>query len=65
MTGGTVKFINKKTISNTKILLPPLEIQKQIVEKIEGERALVDSAKKLIEIYEEKIKSRISEVWGE
>jgi hypothetical protein len=38
--------------------------QKQIVEKIEPERALVDSAKKLIEIYEQKTKETLSKLWN-
>ncbi len=48
-----------------KIPLPPLEIQKQIVSQIEEEQKLVDSNKKLIEIFEKKIKDKISEIWGE
>jgi len=45
------------------IPLPPLEIQKQIVEKIESERALVESNMKLIEIYEQKMKDAIGKLW--
>ena len=48
-----------------KIPLPPLETQKQIVSQIEAERALVESAKKLIEIYEQKIKEVIAKIWEE
>jgi len=44
--------------------LPPIETQKQIVEKIEAERALVESTKKLIEIYEQKTKEVIANLWG-
>ena len=29
MTGGTVKFVNKKTIGNISTPLPPLELQEQ------------------------------------
>lgn len=63
--GGTFKEISKTHFSNIEIHLPPFEIQKQIVSKIESERILVESTKKLTEIYEQKIKSKISEVWGE
>jgi len=52
-------------MEKTKIPLPPLAIQKQIVEKIEAERAFVDSAKKLIEIYERKTKEVIAKLWEE
>jgi type I restriction enzyme M protein len=47
------------------IPLPPIDSQKQIVEKIEAERALVESAKKLIDIYEQKTKSAIAKLWEE
>ena len=40
----------------------PLAIQNQIVEKIEAERALVESAKKLIEIYDQKTKEVIAKL---
>ena len=51
--------------SKLKIPLPPLETQQQIVSQIEAERALVESAKKLIEIYEQKIKEVIAKIWEE
>ena len=43
--------------------LPPIETQQQIVEKIESERTLVESAKKLIQIYEQKTKVTIARLW--
>jgi len=52
-----------KVLSEMKIPLPPPEIQKQIVVKIEAERVLVNSAKKLIEIYEQKTKEVIAKLW--
>ena len=52
-------------IKQFKIPLPPLEIQEKIVAKIEEEQKMVESAKWLIEIFENKIKERIGEVWGE
>lgn len=62
MTGGTVKFINKKTISDTEIALPPLDVQDRIVKEIELERSCVESSQKLIEIMEEKIEEVLSEI---
>jgi len=38
-------------------------MKNRIIEKIESERALVESDKKLIEIYKQKMKNKISEVW--
>jgi len=43
----------------------PLETQQKIVAEIESERELVEANKKLIEIFEKKIKDKIGEVWGE
>jgi len=57
--------IRKSDVEIYEIPLPSLEIQKQIVEKIEAERALVESSKKLIEIYEQKTKDAISKLWKE
>jgi len=43
----------------------PFNIQKQIVSRIEEEQQLVDANKKLIKLYQGKIKETIDEVWGE
>lgn len=50
-------------VSDFEIPLPPLAIQKQIVVKIEAERALVESAKKLIGIYEGRVKGVVGKLW--
>jgi len=57
--------LNMPLIRKIEVLLPPLEIQKQFIEKIEAERELVESAKKLIEIYEQKIKDAVDNLWSE
>lgn len=57
--------ITQQDLDKFAITLPPIETQKQIVEKIEAERALVESAKKLIEIYEQKTKDLIARLWKE
>jgi len=48
-----------------KTYLPPLSIQQEIVARIEAEQKLVEANKRLIKIYEQKIKDKINEVWGE
>ena len=63
--GGTFAEISKSSFSKIKIPLPPLETQQQIVSQIEAERTLVESAKKLIEIYEQKTKAVIKKLWEE
>jgi type I restriction enzyme M protein len=62
--GANILHISNNDIRNLKIPFPPISIQKQIVEKIKAERELVDSAEKLIEIHEEKIKKVINKVWN-
>jgi restriction endonuclease S subunit len=57
--------ITKSDILNFRLPLPPLKIQKQIVAQIEEEQKLVGANRKLIEIFEGKIKAKIAEVWGE
>tara|TARA_B100001109_G_C18730824_1_gene411871 strand:+ start:246 stop:413 length:168 start_codon:yes stop_codon:yes gene_type:complete len=52
-------------IRNINILLPKINIQKQIVQKIEEEIKIVDGNKKLIEIYSKKIEDRINKIWGD
>ncbi|MFD1314237.1 N-6 DNA methylase [Namhaeicola litoreus] len=44
---------------------PPIDIQNGIVQQIQIEQELVNSNKKLIEIFEQKITERIAKVWGE
>lgn len=56
--------VPKDFIINYRIPLPPLETQEQIISAIEEEQKIVDANKKLIEIFEQKIKDRIDEVWG-
>ena len=47
------------------IYVPKIDIQKQIVEKLEAERKIVEGNKKLIEIYSKKIEDRINKIWGD
>lgn len=63
--GAGIPGLNRKDVYIQKIPLPPLEAQKQIVAEIEAEQKIVDQNKKLIEIFEEKTKRKIGEIWGE
>lgn len=62
--GGVISRLYNNLIQETQIPLPPLETQEQIIYAIEEEQKIVDANKKLIEIFEQKIKDRIDEVWG-
>ncbi|MDD5015631.1 MAG: restriction endonuclease subunit S, partial [Atribacterota bacterium] len=62
--GGQPQF-NANTIKYIKIPIPSLEVQKKIVFEIENEQKNINANKELITIFENKIKEKIVEVWGE
>lgn len=51
-------------LDELEISLPSLSIQQEIVEKIEKEKQLIDSAKQLIKIYEDKTKFALDKLYG-
>jgi type I restriction enzyme M protein len=59
-------FLNLTTnqIKEFKTPLPSIEEQKSIIKKIEEEQELVNANKKLISLFEQKIKEKIDAVWG-
>jgi len=63
--GSTFDSINHSQIEEIKIPLPPLDIQRRIVEEIEEERVLVEANRKLIEMFDRKIQVKLAEIWGE
>ena len=64
-TGGAQPQFNGNAIKKIKISLPSLKVQKEIVAAITEEQSHVESCKKLIKIYTEKIKQKINEIWNE
>lgn len=66
MTGtGGLQRVPKGFVECWQIPLPSIEVQDEILAKVENQSTLVNSTKQLIEIYEAKIKERIGKVWGE
>jgi restriction endonuclease S subunit len=63
--GGAQPNISQGVIRNLEIPLPPLEIQKQIVEKIEFERSGIEKAKELLPTFRQHIKNTIAKLWEE
>ncbi len=59
-----IPWITRDDLLNLEISLPSLEEQQEIVTEMETEETLVESAKRLIEIFEKKIKNKIDEIWG-
>lgn len=64
VTGAAQPKLNQQNLNRIEIPLPSLAEQQAIVSQIEEEQKLVDANKKLIAIFEQKIKARIDEVWG-
>jgi type I restriction enzyme M protein len=64
MTGGGQPQFNGNAIVKIRIPVPSIEEQKSIVTAIDEEMQLVSTNERIIEIFEEKIKTKISEVWG-
>jgi type I restriction enzyme M protein len=66
MTGSAgQKRLRMDFVKNYRIPLPPRKIQNQIITRIEEERKLVEMNKKLVEMFDQKIKEKIDEVWGQ
>jgi type I restriction enzyme M protein len=53
--GGTFKEISKTNFCSLKIPLPPLSVQKEIVERVEGYQRLIDGAKKVVQSFKPNI----------
>jgi len=62
---GGQPSISQSTVASIKVPIPSIDEQKQIVAQIEAEQKIVNENKKLIEIFEQKIKDTIAEVLGE
>lgn len=65
VTGGGQPQFNANAIKQIQIPVPPIDVQRDIVEKTIEEMKIIDQNKHLIEIFEQKIKDKISEVWGD
>lgn len=61
--GAIFKNLNTDQLRRLEIPLPPLEVQREIVARIERERSIVEGNRELIRIYEEKVKKVIERVW--
>ena len=61
-TGG-YPSINKAGFRRAEICIPSIDNQKEIVEKLEQEREIIEGNKELIKIYEKKINDKIKELF--
>lgn len=64
--GSAIKNVaSVKDLKTIKIPLPPIDIQKEIVQEIESEEKAIEKCKKLIAAHEQKISGKIKSIWGE
>lgn len=62
---GKFRMANLSFVREQEIPLPPLDKQREIVAELETERAIVESNRRLIDIFKNKIQVKLDEVWGE
>jgi restriction endonuclease S subunit len=62
-TQSGVPGLNRNDAYKVKIPLPPLKIQKQLVEEAEKEEEIITANQKLIKLMESKINDVISDLW--
>ena len=65
LTGASRQRISKGNLKKIQIPLPPVEVQQQILDELDGYQKLIDENEKIIEIYNQKIKDKIDKIWGE
>ncbi|MHB1461185.1 MAG: N-6 DNA methylase [Armatimonadota bacterium] len=54
-TGGVVNNLNSEIVRNVQIPLPPLEVQREIVEEIEGYQRIIDGARQVVDNWKPRI----------
>lgn len=56
--------IDLSYVKNYSIPVPPLGEQEEILNSIKSEQSLVEPAKRLVDVFGEKIQKKLSELWG-
>jgi restriction endonuclease S subunit len=62
--GGAQPNISQGIIRDLELPLPSLEVQRQIVNRLEAERVSIETVAKIIPIFEQKIKNRLAKLWN-
>jgi type I restriction enzyme M protein len=57
--------INAQSLKQAEIPLPPIPVQEDIIAHAEEEHKHIQSVKMMRNLFDQKIKSKIAEVWGE
>ena len=63
--GGAQPNISQGIVKEWAVPVPPLEVQAQVLSLIAEEKSQIDSAKKLLELYEGRTQTVISKLWSE
>ena len=61
---ASIPKINQSQLFGTRIPLPPLATQRNIIAEVEAEQELINSNRKLIERMEKRIQDTISRIWS-
>lgn len=64
MSGSAQPQLPIRVLSEIEMPLPPIDVQKQVVQQIAVERYSIDATAKLIPIFEQKIKDRLAKLWN-
>ena len=63
--GVGLVHLTKTDLKQELLPIPKIDVQQQIVERLDSEKKIIEGNKKLIEIYSNKIEDRINKIWGE
>jgi len=61
---GGQPSLSQSTLYRVKIYLPDIDIQQEIARLLEKEKKAIEYTKELIALFEQKIKQKITEIWG-
>jgi restriction endonuclease S subunit len=64
VTGGGQPQFNANALGKVELAIPPLETQADLIAKMESEKRSVESAQDLIETFEARMSSVISDLWN-
>jgi type I restriction enzyme M protein len=63
--GASIRNLNQGLLGAIEVPLPPLDVQRQVVQDLEREQALVTATSRLVEHFEGKVQGVLTCMWGE
>lgn len=63
--GANISNLSQSILRDLPVPVHPQRTQKDAVEKMEAERAIIESNRRLVDIFDMKIQAKLAEVWGE